>query len=252
MSTAMSRALAESVAPKRAPRKRAAGPSRPVVSRKEFAVTEDRVLDLPSDEESAAQIAAEIAVSAAGRQSVPDAVLEALRQETLRQVQANTRPAARRSARPASAPQQAVVAQVPTPQPVVEAVGGYTKTHLGTVVLVGNVGASKNILAKRVAGKDLVEFSFAARTFGVAEPTWYRVTLWEGDEATLDLVRQGTYLQVKGQAVQSQSHKTGKVFLDVTAQRIAEGPVKGQQLSVAGSVQTKGYFARLWDALRGR
>jgi hypothetical protein len=252
MSTAMSRALAESVAPKRAPRKRAAGPSRPVVSRKEFAVTEDRVLDLPSDEESAAQIAAELAVSAAGRQSVPDAVLEALRQETLRQVQVNTRPAARRSARPAPVAQQAVIAQVPQ-APQIEAVGGYTKTHLGTVVLVGNVGASKNILAKRVAGKDLVEFSFAARTFGVAEPTWYRVTLWEGDEATLDLVRQGTYLQVKGQAVQSQSHKTGKVFLDVTAQRLAEGPVKGQQLSVAGSVQpSKGYFARLWDALRGR
>lgn len=257
MSTAMTRALAESVAPERAPRKRAAGPSRPEVSRKEIPVTEDRVLDLPSDEESAAQIAAELAVSAAGRQSVPDAVLEALRQETLRQVQVNTRPAARRrsaqtpvvpiaSARPASAPQQAVIGSI-------EAVGGYTKTHLGTVVLVGNVGASKNILAKRVAGKDLVEFSFAARTFGVAEPTWYRVTLWEGDEATLDLVRQGTYLQVKGQAVQSQSHRTGKVFLDLTAQRLAEGPVKGQQLSVAGSVQpSKGYFARLWDALRGR
>lgn len=160
----------------------------------------------------------------------------------------------------ASAPQQAVLGQIPTPvapaeQPVVSASGGYTKTRLGTMVLVGNVGHSRNIVSKRIGERDLVEFSLAARAFGAPkdEPTWYRVTVWDGDEATLDLIRQGTYLQVKGQAVQSQSHRTGKVFLDLTAQRIAEGPTKGQSLSVAGSVpQQRGYFRRLLDALFGR
>ena len=164
------------------------------------------------------------------------------------------------SARVASAAQQDVLGQIPTPvapveQPVVSASGGYTKTRLGTMVLVGNVGHSRNIVAKRIGERDLVEFSLAARAFGAPkdEPTWYRVTVWDGDEATLDLIRQGTYLQVKGQGVQSQSHKTGKIFLDVNASRIAAGPEKGQQLSVAGSVvPQRGYFRRLFDALFGR
>jgi hypothetical protein len=160
----------------------------------------------------------------------------------------------RPTARPARFAQQSVLAGVPAPEPVVSASGGYTKTRLGTVTLVGNVGVSKSIVAKRVGGKDLVEFSFAARSFGADQPTWYRCTLWEAPEAELDLVRQGTYLQLRGQAVQSQSHRTGKVFLDVTVQRLAEGPAKGQQFAVAGarSPRSAGYFRRLLDALLGR
>jgi hypothetical protein len=198
----------------------------PIPSRKDAQMTEDRVLPLP-------ELTAEELAGPLGR-TLTEAVASAL---------------------PASPAQQSVLGQVASAEPVVSAAGGYTKTRLGTIVLVGNVGAAKNIVAKRVAGRDLVEFSFAARTLGHTEPTWYRVTVWGGDEATLDLIRQGTYLQVKGQAVQSQSHRTGKVFLDVTASRIAEGPAKGQQLSVAGSLDRnpqRGYFARLWDALRGR
>lgn len=284
MSDAMTRVLAQSVqaltpakAPK-APRKRAARPSPSVnPSRpKEMPVTEDRTLDLPA-------LSAEELAGPLGRTlprldptATPGEAVEALHQETLRQARVALRPSNRNpvaSRAAAAAAQQVLLAQVPRlPQapaapaeaaapvePVVSAAGGYTKTRLGTLVLVGNVGASKQILAKRVAGRDLVEFSFAARTLGHTEPTWYRCTLWEGAEETLDLIRQGTYLQLKGQAVQSQSHRTGKVFLDVTVQRLAEGPVKGQQLSVAGAhgavpqePQTKGYFRRLWDALRGR
>ena len=187
-------------------------------------MTEDRVLDLPSDEESARQLA-EIAAGPLGRV------------------------VASHSSTPASAAQQSVLSDVPA----VSAANGYTKTRLGTLVLVGNVGASRNILYKTVGGRALVEFSFAARTLGHTEPTWYRVTVWEAPETTLELIRQGTYLQLKGQAVQSQSHRTGKIFLDVTAQRIDEGPAKGEQLTVAASqAPGRGYFARLWDALRGR
>lgn len=185
-------------------------------------MTEDRVLDLPSDEESARQLA-EIAAGPLGRVVASQA--------------------------PAAPAQQDVLAGVPA----VSAANGYTKTRLGTLVLVGNVGASRNILYKTVGGRALVEFSFAARTLGHTEPTWYRVTVWEAPETTLELIRQGTYLQLKGQAVQSQSHRTGKIFLDVTAQRIDEGPAKGEQLTVAASqAPGRGYFARLWDALRGR
>jgi hypothetical protein len=213
--------------PKRTPRaERAAGP---IPSRKDAQMTEDRVLSLPD-------VPTEAVMLAEARRIAEAAVA---------------------SATPASAPQQAVLAGVaPSQEPVVSASNGYTKTRLGTIVLVGNVGASKNIVAKRVAGRDLVEFSFAARTLGADAPTWYRVTVWDGDEATLDLIRQGTYLQIRGQAVQSQSHRTGRVFLDVTASRLAEGPAKGQQLTVAGGAPQapsgKGYLARLWDALRGR
>jgi len=203
---------------------RAAGPS---ASRKDVPMTtEDRTLPLPE----LADLSAEELAGALGRVA---------------------------SQATASAPQQSVLAQAPVaPQPVepvVTAANGYTKTRLGTVVLVGNVGASRNIVYKRVAGRELVEFSFAARTLGHVEPTWYRCTVWDGAEETLELIRQGTYLQLKGQAVQSQSHRTGKLFLDVTVQRLAEGPAKGQQLTVAATAAApKGYFARLWDALRGR
>lgn len=235
MSDAMTRALAQPPVPVKAPRKRAARPSpsvNPTKSSKEQPVTADRTLDLPplSAEELAGPLGRTVPAFADAREA---ALAEAVA-----------------SAQPASAPQQDVLSGVPG----ITASNGYTKTRLGTLVLVGNVGASKQILAKRVAGRDLVEFSFAARTLGHTEPTWYRCTLWEGAEETLDLIRQGTYLQLKGQAVQSQSHRTGRVFLDVTVQRLAEGPVKGQQLSVAGTVPTapKGYFRRLWDALRGR
>lgn len=258
--------------PVKAPRKRAARPSPSVnPSRpKEMPVTADRTLDLPA-------LTAEELAGPLGRTlprldptATPDEAVEALHQETLRQARVALRPSNRNpvaSRAAAAAAQQVLLAQLPQApaeaaapaEPVVSAAGGYTKTRLGTLVLVGNVGASKQILAKRVAGRDLVEFSFAARTLGHTEPTWYRCTLWEGAEETLDLIRQGTYLQLKGQAVQSQSHRTGKVFLDVTVQRLAEGPVKGQPLSVAGAhgavpqePQTKGYFRRLWDALRGR
>jgi Single-strand binding protein family len=218
MSDAMTRALSASIAPRAAGR--AAGPSARArrVARKELPVTEDRTLNLPAIATDVPHVSAE---AVAAHESA-------------------------RSAVAASAPQQAVL------ESAISAENGYTKTRLGTIVLVGNVGASKNILYKRVAGKDLVEFSFAARTFGADQPTWYRVTVWDGAEATLELIRQGTYLQVKGQAVQSQSHRTGKVFLDVTASRVAEGPAKGEALSVAGAQPQRGYFRRLLSALLGR
>lgn len=252
MRNAMQRATAVSIAPGAAApsapaAERAAGPSPvgrkrpPKTASKETSMsnqTDDRTLPL-------ADLTAEDIAGALGRL----AELEA-----------------RFSAQAAQPAQQAVLAQVPAPvaapapapvaaaqEPVVSASGGYTKTKLGTVTLVGNVGHSKQIVYKTVGGKSLVEFSLAARTFGSEEPTWYRATMWEAAEDALELVRQGTFVQVKGQGVQSQSHKTGRVFLDVTVQRIAAGPEKGQQLSVAASRSPqRSYFARLWDALRGR
>lgn len=179
--------------------------------------------------------------------ATPDRVLD-VPDLTADQLAAHEAVASGRAAHPA---QQAVLGGVPQ-QPVVSAANGYTKTRLGLITLVGNVGSSRQIVSKRVAERDLVEFSFAARAFGQDAPTWYRVTAWQQPDAVLDLVRQGTYLQLKGQAVQSQSHRTGKIFLDVTASRIEPGPQKGEQLQVAASRSQKGYFGRLWDALRGR
>jgi hypothetical protein len=229
VSNAMQRAKDLSIAPSTA--ERAAGPSARSKSRKESPVkqrpaltapsAEDQVLDLPDVAPDRAALAALLAPVA--------------------------------SAAPAPVAQQAVLGSVPVPPAApTEIAGGYTRTRLGRVDLVGNVGHSRNIVYKQVGGRSLVEFSVAVRAGRAADAvTWYKATLWDGTEAQLDLVRQGTYVEVVGDAVQSVSHRTGKTFLDVTVRQLAEGPAKGERLA-SSPAAPKGYFRRLLDALLGR